>query len=91
MDIDSLANSITYSQEEQDLLKWIKKTGTTKIKFGQKVTIQKIPFYIVGGTLKGNIYLQKFPANISKLHIRYDDSKPKIIVFHSLLNVFQKN
>lgn len=85
MDIDLLANSITYSQEEQDLLKWIKDSGKSQIRLGQKIVLQKETYYIVGGTTSGYIYLQKFQTKTSKTHIRYDSSRPKIIIFHTQL------
>jgi len=80
MDIDGLANSIGLVQEEADFYTWLKESKNQNIHFGQRVNIKNVPFFVVGGTLSGNIYCQHFPARTHISKIRFNNSKPKVII-----------
>lgn len=80
MNIDGLAESIGLSQEEADFYTWLKKENITNLHFGQRFNMKNVAFFIVGGTLTGNIYCQHFPAKTHISKIRFDESRPKVIL-----------
>ena len=85
MNIDSLAQAIVLTKEEEDFYTWLNESKVQNIHFGQRVNIKKLPFFIVGGTLDGNIYCQNFPARTHISKIRFDESKPKVILYWKVL------
>lgn len=71
MKTDLISKAMVLSKEEFDFYSWLDKSKIANIYFGQKVRYNYAYYFLVGGTLDGDLYLQAFPArtDISKLHL----------------------
>lgn len=90
MEIDSLACSLVYSKEELDFLEWSKKEKNNQFSLYQNVKINGIVFTIVGGTIDGNIYLQRFKRSVPKVKRRFDSKTERLIIFWKVLKMMIK-
>ena len=71
MKTNLIAKAMVLSKEEFNLQYWIENSKVQNIYFGQKIKYHYANYFLVGGTLDGDLYLQAFPVrtNISKLHL----------------------